>query len=171
MKPVVKKLLVVIGIAILVCCVIIYVQSQGKGYIQLEGKGVSVELGGSWGRHVTVASNGEAVEAFAGIYRPWQIKITAKDETGQEYSIRTNRGPWGELSRVEIKKDETTTIECGPPLKAQAKVSRSGQSVSVGFSITGKAQEDYTSGLSSLPEVKIVDEGGNVLSMGKFAFG
>lgn len=166
-----KKLaLIFLVIAIVVCGAIVFLQSRGKGYIRLEGKGVRLELSGAWGRGVSVASDNEEVEAFAGIYLPRSIQITAQKD-GQSYTI-SSKGPWGELSRVEIKKDETTVIKCGPPLKAKADVRRSGREVSLGLSVTGCAGEGYSlRSLRQVPGVKIVDEAGNLLSEGKFAFG
>jgi hypothetical protein len=166
-----KKLaLIFLGIAIVVCGVIVFLQSRDEGYIKLEGKGVYVQLGGAWRRRVSISSDSEAVQAFAGIYRPRSIKITAQKD-GQTYTISSN-GPWGELSRVEIRKDETTVIKCGPPLKAKVDVRRSGREVSLGLSIIGCAGEEYgPRSLGQVPGVKIVDEAGNLLSEGKFAFG
>ena len=165
-----KKALGLLAVVIVVCGAVVFVQSRGKGYIKLEGKGVHLELGGSWGRRVSAASDNEAVQAYAGVYRLRSIEITAEKD-GQSYTIRST-GPWGELSKVEIRKDETTVIKCGPPLKAKADVRRSGREVSLGLSVTGCAGEMYgPRSLRQVPGVKIVDEAGNLLSEGKFAFG
>jgi hypothetical protein len=165
-----NKLLLFLGIAIVICAVIILLQSQDEGYVKVEGKGVRLLLGGAWGRSVSAASGNEAVKASAGIYRPKSIEITAEKD-GQSYTI-TSRGPLGTSSKVEIKKDETTVIKCGPPLKAKADVRRSGREVSLGLSVTGCAGEIYSlRSLRNVPGVKIIDEKDNLLSEGKFAFG
>ena len=163
-------MLLFLGIVIVVCLMVISIQARDEGYIKLEGKGARLLLGGPWGRSMSLLSNDEAVQAYAGIYRPRAIEISAGKD-GQKYTI-SSTGPWGELSRVEIKKDETTVIKCGPPLKAKADVRRSGRDVSLGLSITGVAGEMYgPRSLRQVPGVKIVDEAGNLLSEGKFAFG
>jgi len=165
-----KKALGLLAVVIILCGLIVFIQSRDEGYIKLEGNDVYMQLGGAWRRRVSVASNDEAVQAFAGLYRPRSIKIIAEKD-GQGYTISSN-GPWGELSKVEIKKDETTVIKCGPPLKAKADVRRSGREVSLGLSITGAAGEIYgPRSLRQVPGVKIIDEAGNLLSEGKFAFG
>jgi hypothetical protein len=165
-----KKALWFLGIAIVVCGAVFFIQSRDEGYIKLEGKGVHMQLGGAWRRRVSVSSNNEGVQAFAGVYRPRSIQIIAQKD-GQGYTISSN-GPWGELSRVEVKKDETTVIKCGPPLKAKADVRRSGREVSLGLSVVGCAGEGYSlRSLRQVPGVKIIDEAENVLAEGKFAFG
>lgn len=165
-----KKVLGLLAVVIVVCGAVIFIQSRDEGYIKVEGKGVHLELGGAWGRRVSAASNNEAVQTYAGVYRPRSIEITAEKD-GQAYTIRST-GPWGEFSKVEIRKDETTVIKCGPPLKAKADVRRSGREVSLGLSVTGCAGEMYgPRSLREVPGVKIIDEAGNLLSEGKFAFG
>ena len=165
-----NKLLLFLGIAIVICAVIILLQSQDEGYVKVEGKDVRLLLAGAWGRSVSATSGNEAVKASTGIYRPKSIEITAEKD-GQSYTIKSG-GPWGELSKVEIRKDETTVIKCGPPLKAKADVRRSGREVSLGLSIIGSAGEVYgPRTLRSVPGVKIIDEKDNLLSEGKFAFG
>jgi len=165
-----KKLVAFIGFAVVVAGITIYLLPHGKGRIKLVGQGVSIKLRGSWGRTLALNSNSEAVEAFTGTYRPHSIKITVKEESGREFSIKTD-GPWGELSKIEVKKNETTVIECGPPLTAEDKISAQGGIVSVGFSLIGKAREDYTRSISSLCDVTILDEQENVLSMGRSGSG
>ena len=170
MKTGTKKLVALLGFVAVLCGVIIHLQPWEKGRIKLIGQGVSIELRDIWGRRASLTSNGEAVEAFAGTYRPKSIQITAKEKTGREFSIKTE-GPWGELSKIKVRKNETTVIECGPPLKTEAKISRKGSIVSIEFSVIGKAREDYTCSVPDSGEMTILDEQENVLSMGRFGVG
>jgi hypothetical protein len=169
MKTGTKKLVFPFVFTALFCSLIFYLQPWAKGRIKLIGRGVSIELRDIWGRCTSLTSDDEALEVFAGTYRPKLIQVTSPENDSPEFAIQC-KGPWGKLSQIKVKKDETTVIECGPPFKAVAKVSRRERVVSVGYSIIGKAGEDYSSAFG-WPEVTVLDEKENVLAMGRFGAG
>lgn len=169
MKTGTKKLVLPLGFAAVFCGLIFYLQPWAKGRIKLIGQGVSIELRDIWFRHVSLTSGDEALEVFAGTYKPQLIQVTSPENDSPESAIQC-KGPWGKLAKIKVNKDETTVIECGPPLKAVAKVSRRDRLMSVGYSIVGKAGADYTSAFS-WPEVTVLDEKENVLAMGRFGAG
>ena len=169
MKTRMKKLVFPLVFTAVFFCLMIYLQPWAKGRIKLIGQGVSIELRNTWGRHVSLTSGDEALEVFVGTYRPKLIQVMPPENNSPEFAIQC-KGPWGELSKIKVKKNETTVIECGPPFKAVAKVSRRERLISVGFSILGIASEDYTSAFG-WPEVTVLDEKENVLAMGRFGAG
>ena len=169
MKTGTKKLFLPLAFAAVFFCLMIYLQPWAKGRIKLIGQGVSIELRNTWGRRASLTSGDEALEVFVGTYRPKLIQVTSPENDSPEFTIQC-KGPWGKLEKIKVKKGETTVIECGPPFKAVAKVSRRDRLISVGFSILGKAGEDYTSAFG-WPEVAVLDEKENVLAMGRFGAG
>ncbi len=89
----------------------------------------------------------------------------------------SSRGPWGDLSRVKVKNEETTVVKLGPPLLIKPKISQRSSLVSIDFSMTGQAGEHYSASVTkngrrlAAPGLKIVDEAGKVLASGKFEYG
>ena len=169
MKNGTKKLVLTLVFVAVACALLFYLQPWAKGRIKLIGSGVSIELRDIWGRRASLTSDDEALEVFAGTYRPKLIQVTPPENDSPESAIQC-KGPWGELSKIKVKKDEMTVIECGPPFKVVAKVSRRESVLSIGFSILGIAGADYTSAFG-WPEVTVLDEKENVLAMGRFGAG
>ncbi len=150
--------------------------SGPPGYVKLDVPGAKMQLGGLWSR-VTVSSDSEKLKVKAGTYRPRQLEIV-KEDSGNKWRILSS-GPWGNLRTIKVKKDETTVVKAGAPLLVSTDVQHRPGSrlVSIGFSITGQAGEQYSPRVArngrdlGTPKLKIVDESGKVLASGKFEYG
>jgi hypothetical protein len=82
------------------------------------------------------------------------------------------------LRKFEVREDETTSIEVGPPMKATAVPVREGDKITVSVEVRGKAGERYfpyvrPDGSVDLgwQGMKIVDENGKELDSGGFEYG
>jgi hypothetical protein len=88
-----------------------------------------------------------------------------------------SRGPWGDLSTIRVKNNETKVLKLGPPFQIQTKVHRRVKVVSIDFAIIGRAGERYRNSImlnnkrAPAPKVKIINENGGVLASGKFEYG
>jgi len=110
----------------------------------------------------------------SGTYQPRQIDLLAKQ--GVDWYRLYSSGPWGQLGTIEVKPEETTVLQPGPPLTLKADVNRRGRNVSIGFTIVGRAGEEYETVVKNgkrtpAPMVKFVDSGGKTLGSGKFEYG
>jgi len=150
------------------------VMDSGKGFIALDCPGGEMKMAsGLFGTTELRPEDGN-VEVKARAYRPTQLEITAKDgdDTWRVYA----RGPWGELSRINVARGQTTHIKCGPPFTLRADVSGSRAFVYVRYSIMGRAGENYGQIMKNgrrlaAPEVEIVNEKGERIGGGNFAYG
>ena len=165
-----------ISVAIIaVACLAFYLFSQQKGYIRIDGSGAELQLGSGLFSTTRITSGLQPVALRARAYRPKRLSIAMK-ENGDTWRI-DSRGPWGNLSRVKVKNDETTVLKLGPPLLIKPKINQRSSLVSVDFSIIGQAGEHYGAGIAkngrrlAAPGLKIVDEAGEVLASGKFEYG
>ena len=171
-----KKKDVWISVAIIAAaCLAFYFFSQQKGHIRIEGSGAELLLGSGLFSEARIKSGQEPVALRAREYRPKRLSIAMK-ENGNTWRI-DSRGPWGNLSQIEVKNDQTSVLKLGPPLLIKPKVHRSGSRASIDFSIIGQAGERYGNSIMknnrrvSAPKLKIVDETGTVLASGKFEYG
>ena len=165
-----------ISVAIIAAaCLAFYFFSQQEGYIRIDGSGAELQLGSGLFSTTTIASGLKPVALRARAYRPKRLSIAMK-ENGNTWRI-DSRGPWGKLSKIEVKNDETTVVRLGPPLLIKPKISQRSSLVSVDFSMIGQAGEHYSASVAkngkrlAAPGLKIVDEAGKVLASGKFEYG
>ena len=160
---------------IVVACLVFCFHSRRKGYIRIDGPGAELQLGSGLFSTTKITSGPNPVALRARAYRPKQLSIAIK-ENGNTWRI-DSRGPWGNLSQIEVKNDQTSVLKLGPPLLIKPKVHRSGSRASIDFSIIGQAGERYGNSIMknnrrvSAPKLKIVDETGTVLALGKFEYG
>ena len=171
-----KKRDIWISVAIIaVACLVFCFRSQQEGYIRIDGSGAELQLGSGFFSTIRITSGQEPVALRARAYRPKRLSMTMK-ENGNTWRI-DSRGPWGDMSRVKVKNDETTVLKPGPPLLIKPEVRQRSSLVSVDFSIIGQAGEHYGAGIAkngrrlAAPGLKIVDEAGKVLASGKFEYG
>jgi len=149
--------------------------SQRKGYIEVETPGVELHLRGGLGGGVTVRSGSRAVAVPARKYRPRRLQITAR-ENGSTWKL-LSQGPWGTLNRVAVASGETTSINAGPPLRISPEVRSYHGRVSIGWSIYGRAGEQYQNIVwkndrrVAAPQLRIIDREGRVLASGRFRYG
>jgi hypothetical protein len=174
-----KKKLIWIPLAIVAAACLafyIYIYLQPRGLVKIDATGAQMQLrGGPFGRVKTISSTGP-VTLITGTYRTQHLAIVSK-QGGDAWQIES-RGPWGKLEQVEVKENQTTALELGPPFIIKPEVSKnSPQQVSIGLSIVGKAGEQYRNVVTKnnqgvpAPKVKIVDEARTVLASGNFEYG
>jgi hypothetical protein len=163
-------------IFIVVAVVLIFcVYPRPMGYVKLETPGVQsrITLQGPWFSSENLDSSQGPATVRADLYHPKNIEIQGEKD-GIHWRL-TGSGPWGDLSKVEVRKNQTAILTPGPPLKIKAFVREDRGSVNVNYTVVGCRGEHYDAivrnGKPILPGVKIVDRAGAVLSQGKFEFG
>lgn len=177
--PNMKKLILLICLAVIVFIGYKIATSGEPGYIKLDVPGATMDLRGNWWSRVAVSSDTEKIKVKTGTYRPRRLEIV-KEGGGNKWRV-FSLGPWGDLRTIKVRRDETTVIKPGEPFFISANVGRQRQSgsrlVSIGLSITGRAGEHYSPRIAKngrdvgAPKLKIVDESGKVLASGKFEYG
>ncbi len=173
-----KKRDIWISIAIIAAAgLLLYAYSQKTGQIKIDAGGAiaELELAGGLFNTVTMSSGAEPTKLNARTYYPQSVSISMQQ--GSDTWQIDNRGPWGKSSTIEVKNNETTVLRLGPPFIVKPGINKSGSTVSINFSIFGQAGEKYQNYAKKnnsrlpAPKVRIVDEAGNVLASGKFAYG
>ncbi len=119
-------------------------------------------------------SNG-AYSLPAGHYSAYCFKARVKVEDNDwEMSSWYNTG---QLKYFEIKPDQTTRLEFGPPLTAKVEVLKQAREVSLDLKLYGSGGEMYRPNIQrngkvvKEPSFSIVDENGTVLETGRFKYG
>ena len=176
-----KKRDIWISVAIIAAAVLLlYSYSQGKsqkGQIKIDAGGAAakLQLAGGLFNKATINSGAEPTTVSARVHRPEQLSLSMK-QGGDTWRIDSS-GPWGKLSTIKVKDNETTRLEIGLPFLIKPSISKSSSLVSIGLSIFGRAGVHYSAAITkngkrlAPPKLKIVDETGNVLASGKFEYG
>ncbi len=173
-----KKRDIWISIAIVAGAVLLlFLSSQGKGQIKIDAGGAvtTMRLSNSWLGNATISSGVEPSTVSARLHRPQWLKLSMQQ--GSHTWWLETRGPWGDLSTIRVKNNDTTVLQLGPPFQIKTKALFTGSKVSIDFNIIGKAGEHYRNVITqnnkraSAPRVKILDEDGSVLATGKFEYG
>jgi hypothetical protein len=173
-----KKRDIWISVAIIaVAILLLFSFSRAKGQIKINTNGAvtTLWLGNSWLGKTKITSTDKPCEVSARLHRPELLKISMQ-QGGDTWRLES-RGPWGELSRILVKNNDTTVLKLGPPFRIKPRIQRTGSRVSMDFAITGQAGEHYGNVImlnnkrAPAPKVKIIDEAGSVLASGKFAYG
>ena len=173
-----KKRDIWIFVAIIaVAVLLLFSYSRGKGRINIDADGAVTKLwlGSSWLGKTTISSGSEPSTVSARMHRPELLKISMK-QGGDTWQLES-RGPWGDLSAIRVKNNDTTVLQLGPPFQIKPKVRFTGTKVSIDFEIIGQAGERYRNTImlnnkrAPAPKVKIIDEAGSVLASGKFEYG
>ena len=168
-------LVAVITAAMLVLILVSNSSSEGRIKIDAGGAEATLRLRGGWSNSALIKSKAEPVMLRAGIYKPVRLSISTK-QNGDTWLLYSS-GPWGELSTIKVRKDNTTVLELGQSFLIKPSVKKSSSLVSIGHSIIGRAGEQYSAAIAKngkrlpTPKLKIVDEAGNVLASGRFEYG
>ncbi len=169
-----------ISVAIIAAAVLVLMLFSGssdKGQITIDAGDAIAELqlaGGLFSK-ATINSGAEPAKVSARAHRPQQLSLSMK-QGGDTWRI-DSRGPWGKLSKISVKNNDTTVLKLGPPFLIKPGVRKSGSNVSIDFDIIGQASEQYQSVIRKNnravppPKAKIIDETGNVIASGKFEYG
>jgi len=163
----------VIAVAVL----FLFLSLRKEGQIQIEaGDAVAtLRLNSSLLGNTTISSGTRPSKVSARIHRPQWMKLSMQ-QGGDKWQL-DSRGPWGDLSTIRVKNNDTTILKLGPPFQIKTKTLFTGSKVEIDFNIFGKAGEYYSNVITqnnkraSAPGVKIIDEDGNVLASGKFEYG
>ena len=173
-----KKRDIWISIAIIaVAVLLLFPRLRKKGLIKIDTGGAvaTLRLSNSWLGNATINSAAQPCKVSARLHRPQWLKLSMKQ--GSDTWQLESRGPWGDLSTIRVKNNETTVLKLGPPFQIKTKTLYTGSKVSIDFNIIGKAGEHYqnvvmqNNKIAPAPKVKIIDEDGNVLASGKFEYG
>lgn len=166
--------LVIIAAAIL----FLFSYSRRKGQIEIDAGDADATLRvrrGWFFGEVLIKSQDWPVMMPARIYKPKRLSLLTKGD-GDTWLFYSS-GPWGTLSKIKVKNNETTVLKLGPPFQIRSNVHHSGPRVLIDFDIVGKAGEHYSSAVMRnnkrvpAPTVKIIDEAGSVLTSGTFEYG
>lgn len=128
----------------------------------------------------TATRDGKA-ELPVGKYRIWHVQLRARDEKKGEWTLR-GQAPDKESCEFEVQAGKASALKVGPPLKmtTNQRVQRtllSGRVVSFGVACVDGAGIEYQAGADRgrvrgpAPSVKIFDEAGKTVSVGKFEYG
>ncbi len=170
-----KDILITLGI-IVVCLGGIFLYSFTNslvhGYIEIDSGDANAELflkGSLFTRNFRITNKKQTL-INTRVTKPTALTIS---KTQDSNSLQLNSyGPWGDLSRIKIKNNETINIKLGPPLVIESVINYQSGIVIVGFAVVGRAGEQYQiPGTKTNPKIKIVDENGNILASGNFAYG
>lgn len=171
-----KKKNILISLVIIAAVVLLFqFYLQGQGYIKIDTTGVKMDLWGGWFKKIEIVSDPEPVAVKAREYSPARLWLATKEEENT-WQLQS-RGPWGKLSEIDVKDDETTVLKLGPPFLIKPDVSQRDSQVSIGLSIVGLAGEHYSAAVNKngrileAPTVRIVDKAGETLASGKFEYG
>jgi hypothetical protein len=163
----------IIGAAVLALC--FYLLVKGSVKIDAGGAIAVLRLNSIWLSKTTITSEPEPFPVSARAYRPKGLSISMKQD-GHTWQI-DSRGPWGNLSRIKVKNNETTALRLGPPFLIRPGVRKNGSILSIDYIIVGQAGEQYLNSVRkdnqaiAAAKVKILDEAGNVLEAGRFEYG
>ncbi|MHC4457687.1 MAG: hypothetical protein ACYS0I_11495 [Planctomycetota bacterium] len=163
-----KKKNILIFLIIIAAVVLLFqFYLQGQGYIKIDTAGVKMKI--------EIVSGPEPVAVKAREYSPASLWLSTKEE--ENTWLLRGGGPWGKLSEIDVKDDETTVLKLGPPFLIKPDVSQRDSQVSIGLSIVGLAGEHYSAAVNKngrileAPTVRIVDKTGETLASGKFEYG
>jgi len=173
-----KKRDIWISVAIIAAAVLLLLISlQKKGRLQIDAGGAvpALRLSNSWLDKTMISSEAQPYKISARLHRPQWLKLSMQQ--GSDTWRLESRGPWGELSTIRVKSNDTTVLKLGPPFQIKTKALFTGTKVSIDFNIIGTAGEQYRNMIiqnnkrAPAPGVKILDEDGFILASGKFAYG
>ena len=173
-----KKRDIWISVAIVAAAVLLlFLSLQRKGIVRIDaGDAVAtLRISSSWLGDNTVNSRNRPRKVSARLHRPKWLKLSMQ-HGGDTWRLES-RGPWGDLSTIRVKSNDTTVLKLGPPFQIKPKVRFNGTKVSIDFNVIGRAGEHYRNMImqnnkqAPAPKVKIIDEAGNILASGKFEYG
>ncbi len=146
------------------------------GTLDVQNPDMELSLTSDTGPHNLSASGGKW-KLPAGNYETKMIQLEKKDKAGISWVLRCYGWRAGKLARFEIREGETLTIEAGPPLIIRTETSMRRNIISIGFSVLGRADEQYDADVKKdgkkqpPPRLRIVDKSGKELVKGSFQYG
>ena len=133
-----KKIAAIPLVAIFILGIAIYFYSQQTGSVKLETAGITVKLRGLHGvfwKSLQVGPSIEPVNTHVGQYLAVTGNLIA-DADGDRWQLSFYPDQ-SQSSRITVAKNQTTTLEFGPPLNIKTEVESASRRISVGLSIAG----------------------------------
>ena len=155
----------------------LYFYTQRTGSIRIDaGRAeATLDLKSSLLSKTSVRSDQQPETVHARIHRPRHLRLSINQNKDRYFLL--SQGPWGDLARIKVKNNQTTTLRIGPPLMIKPNIQKRNSVVEIQFDIVGQAGEQYEKFVRKNnryvtgASVRIVDEVGNVLEKGKFSYG
>lgn len=148
--------------------------TSAKGYVTGDFDRYVLDLVREGKAFRATGSKAQPLELAVGAYAIDLCVFEKNDPNGVNWQITGI--PRGRAS-IEVGSNTTTPLTVGPPLKLALSATKSGDTVTFGFSIKGKAGELYAPaiirGNQALPPpgVEIRDAAGKVIARGQFKYG
>ena len=152
------------------------------GTLDLGDENVALRLYSDAG-HQHLISSKEKLRLPAGKYSAVELKLTETDSAGNEWLFDTERARGGagagKLGAFEIRPDETTSFEIGPPFQAKTsmeKRSTTSRDALVKYYLQGRAGELYVPGAKKNgkevpePQFQIIALDGQTVHSAQFGF-
>jgi hypothetical protein len=147
------------------------------GTLSLNGKHAKLALWSDAGHQRVSGSNSKWLLP-AGKYSVVELELTEPDSEGNRWTFDTIKArAWhGKLGDFEIRPDQTTSFQIGPPFQIKTFMKDTGRNALVGFHLQGQAGELYVPGAKKngvevpKPQFKIVSVAGQTVHTGQFEF-
>ena len=170
-----KKITVYIAVSLLVALFagVILVANRETGYIKVEYPGYIINLQGGLWKSVTIGPSTEPKKVHVGTYMPSYANYFI-EENGDKWQLY---GPWRNLPKIQVVKEETISLKYGPPFQIKTDVRKNRSNASIGLSLVGRAEELYSLSVRKngqwlpAPKLKIIDEAENILAEGRSQYG
>ncbi|MHC4434274.1 MAG: hypothetical protein ACYTBS_20715, partial [Planctomycetota bacterium] len=138
-----------------------------------------VKLWSDAGHQHLFSSNGKW-RLPAGKYSAVELKLTETDSSGNRWLFDTEKARGGagagKLGAFEIRPDETTVFEIGPPFQVKSFMEEHGRDAWVKFYLEGRSGELYVPGAKKNgkevpePQFQIISETGQTVHSAQFGF-
>jgi len=174
-----RKIQILIVLIVMIGLLAFFLYPRPSGYVKVDTPGASVCLKTGWWRTVILTDKMDKFALKAGkSYEVRNANISA-EKNNDTWRLRTRTYSSGSAIAecIKVRKDETTIVKVGGPFTIKTDVKGTGQFVSIGLSIVGRAGEKYFTRpmkkgkVVPEPKLEIIDEAGNVLNSGQFEYG
>lgn len=172
-----RKSIYILLIAVFAGLFVYYLYPRPKGFIKIETSGVEMLISKGFFQNVKVTSSDTPAKVTVGTYRPKNIFIRAEKDKDKWWTVYSHSGPWGQLSKITVEKDKTTTLTLGFPFTIKTDVQKTSGYVSIGLTLVGRSGENWNTQVLSYkgavmsPKLTIMDEAGKILASGNFQYG
>ncbi len=149
------------------------------GTLDLGDENVALRLWSDAGHQHMTSPKGK-LRLPAGKYSAVELKLTRKDSAGNKWLFDTEKARGGsgagELGAFEVRPDETTSFEIGPPFQAKTSMKKSGQDAQIRYYLEGRSGELYVPGAKKNgkevpdPQFQIIAAGGKTVHSAQFGF-
>ena len=149
------------------------------GTLDLGDENVNIKLWSDAGHQNVFSSKGKW-RLPAGKYSAIELKLTETDSGGNRWLFDTEKARGGagagKLGAFEVRPDETTVFEIGPPFQVKSSMEKHGRDAWVKFYLEGRSGELYVPGAKKNgkevpePQFQIISETGQTVHSAQFGF-